>query len=80
MVNIIGYENASNILYGLDRFMSYMYTKDYGQNWVFISNEEWNRRQSETNILLSTKLNDILVGSSPSMNWTAVAGHHWGGE
>eukprot|EP00112_Aurelia_sp_Birch-Aquarium-sp1_P021118 Seg5605.1 transcript_id=Seg5605.1/GoldUCD/mRNA.D3Y31 product="EGF-like repeat and discoidin I-like domain-containing protein 3" protein_id=Seg5605.1/GoldUCD/D3Y31 len=78
VVNIIGYESASDILYGLDRFMSFMYTKDHGTNWIFISNEEWNRRQRETKILLSTKLNDILVGSSPSMNWTAVTGHHWG--
>ena len=80
VVNILGYDPLSNILYGLDHHMSYMYTEDGGRNWKFISKKEWQRHQAEGAVTLSTKVNDILVGKNPSMNWTASTGHTWGGK
>ena len=80
VVNILGYDSLSKILYGLDHYMSYMYTQDGGRNWKFISKREWQRHQAEGEIALSTKVNDMLVGKNPSMNWTARTGHTWGGK
>ena len=80
VVNIIGFDSPTKILYGLDHYMSYMYTKDGGKIWNFISKKEWQRHQNQGNISLSTKLNDILVGTNPSLNWTSISGHTWGGE
>ena len=60
--------------------MSYMYTEDGGKIWKFISKKEWERHQMEGTVTLSTKLNDILVGKTPNLNWTASIGHAWGGN
>ncbi len=79
-MNIIAYDKALNTLYGLDHNLSYMYSEDSGKTWVFISNEEWHRRKKNNNIVFSTKLKDILVGTTPSMTWTTTTGNFWGGK
>ena len=80
VVSVLAYDSQSGILYGLDHHMSYMYTTDGGKTWKFISKKEWQRHQNKDSVTLSTKLNDILVGKSPSFNWTASNGHGWGGK
>ncbi|XP_065057478.1 neuropilin-2-like [Rhopilema esculentum] len=78
VASIIGYDTVSATLYGLDHFMSYMFSRDSGKTWAFISTQEWQRRQTEASFVKSTKLDEILVGTLPSLNWTSVTGHSWG--
>ena len=77
---MIGLDEKSRLLYGLDQHMGYLNSKDEGRTWKFISPGEWKNRQEKTKIAFATKLNDILVGSSPSLNWTSPIGYSWGGE